>query len=734
MMEKDICLCRVRCQRKSLSAFLQLIMAVTKNESMEPTEDFFYQFFSYTGPTINNANWGKYLEDIFGSKSTANDKQWEETEAADFNQADKKQLICELVIRPEDDLSNIQYLLLGIHALFHNGIPCTVLVSGGKRGPSRYTPLENGDYFRLSHQMYFYAPFSTEIQELLDIYDQFFVCSKGGGDGRDYHWIVLPRKYSSTVYFGRIIPQIPITHQSYHALVSSYNLDPSKEWQTQLRSLCVGYYNKLTGIFETNKSVIENYMSSDSYFETALFLALCCYISEDPLAVTEMDKQDIDSLHEICMNFSQGILQLVDNVVSHVLGDNEDNGCGILTVRFRKAGDAQRLYLADSQVFQGVDYFMELYLTDLQYGNFMGIVDKFKDNVKKRRDAHKTAPGQRLVHSKFYLSQNLDQADALIEEEPPYLQKDLRAYIETTECKGVSLANFFDEGDCEPFFHYISAAENIAFHYGLPILNSVVLLQNGYLHVQSGDGESNIFDNVQKSSPNNAQPDSSENAQTNSPYRKIDDLVWNHGTAFMVYMPLKSRKPIGEFDSLVPMNNSTDSLYRHHTFSPGPESLRKLEPKKEVLTLALKEQIKKDFDGSGSEDVQIGVIDCGQTISALNLPRLDAYEIIVKALFLYLADADANIDKLALINIAHEYDVIKLFRLFALFFNRAGRNELLSKEKSLFLVDCNGKVDILFYGNNLKSICDSLSYSRLYGGTAEDAIKIIQYLLEGRHV
>lgn len=717
MIEKNICLCRIRCQRKSLSVFSQLIIALTKNGALESTEGFFCQFFSYTGPIISNADWGKRLENIFGSNSIANDKQWEKIDTADFNQADKKQLICELVIRPEDDLSNIQYLLLGIHALHHNSIPCTVLVSGGKRGPSRYTPLENTDYFRLSHHMYFYAPFSTKIQELLDIYNHFFICSKNRGAGKDYHWITLPREYSGEVHFGRIIPQIPITHQSYHALVSSYNLEPNNEWQTKLRSLCEGYYSKLTGIFEANKNVIKNYMNSDSYFETTLFLSLCCYISEDPQAVTEMDKQDIDSLHEICMNFAQGILQLVDNVVSHVLGDDEDNGCGILTVRFRKAGDAQKLYLADPQKFQGVDYFMELYLTDLQYGDFMGVVDKFKDNVKKRRDAHVAASGQRMVHSKFYLSQNRDQADALIEEEPQALRKDLRVYIESTDCSEVSLGDFFGEGNCKPFLDYVSAAENIAFHYGLPILNSVVLLQNGYLHVQSGGGEGNIFDNV----------------QTDSPYRKIDDLAWNRGTAFMVYMPLKSRKPIGEFDSLVPMNNGTGSLYRHHTFSSDPEPFRELNPKKEVMTLALKEQIKKDFDSVGHEDVQIGVIDCGQTVSALNLPRLDAYEIIVKALFLYLADTAASIDNLALVNIAQAYDVIKLFRLFALFFDRAGRNELLSKNKSLFLVDCDGKVDILFYGSNLKSICDSLSFSRLYGGTAEDAVKIIQYLLEGRH-
>lgn len=720
MIKKNICLCRVRCQRKPLSVLLQLIISILAEdrplESSECAEDLLYQFYSYNGSKANASNWGNILAAAFGAKNIVNDALWEKTDKMYFVHADEKQVICELVISPEDDLSNIQYLLLTIHALLHNDIPCVVLVSGGRSGSDRYTPLETSVYFRLSHQMYFYASFPHKARELPDIYSNFFVCSKSSSAKRSYRWIALPNKYSSEVHFGRIIPQIPITHQSYHALASLYNSDSDNEWCMLLRSLCEGYYNKLSGVFEENRSTIRSYMNSDSYFETALFLALCCYINEDPQSATGMDKQDVDSLHETCMNFAQGILQLVDNVVTHVLGVNETDGCGILTVRFRKVDDAQRLYLTDSSRFQGTDYFMELYLTDLQYGDFMGIVDKFKDNVRKRRAMFETDPERRIVHAKFYLSQNLEQAEALIErEESPRLRNDLREYIKNTDCSDVSLADFFGEGDCKPFLDYISAAENIAFHYGLPILNSVVLLQNGYLHVQSGDGDHNIFDNVQE----------------NSPYCKINDLVWDHGTAFMVYMPLKSRKPIGEFDSLVPMKNNTDNLYRYHTFLSNP--LSGLEAKKETMALELKGQIKKDFDSHASSEIQIGVIECSHLVHILNVPRLDAYEVIVKALFLYLADEGACIDHLALINIAHAYDVIKLFRLFALFFDRAGRNKLLSKDKSLFLVDCDGKVDILFYGSNLKSICDSLSFSRLYGGTAEDAVKIIRHLLEGRH-
>ena len=718
MKETYICLCRVRCQRNSLSRLLQYIYnTLTDGEPLEPIDDTLFQFYTYTGPAVDSKRWGKVLEETFGSKYYTNNNTWGWTKDSHFRQADNRQVICELIINPEDDLSNIQYLLLALHALHHNDTPFTVLISGGKRNSERYTPLRSDDYFRLSHQMYFYAPFFSGAQGLPDLYSRFFVCSKIKKGGQNY-WIQLPKNYSSQVHFGRILPQIPITHQSYLALASSYGSDLDGGWSELLISLCEGYYNRLSGVFADNKNIIDAYKASDSYFETTLFLSLCCYISEDS-AFTEINKEDIHSLHETCMNFAQGVLQLIDNVVSHVLGNNETDGCGVLTVRFRKSDDARKLYITDPDKFQGVDHFMELCLTDLQYGNFMGVVEKFKNNVKNRRERYRSEPERRLVHAKFYLSQNIDEADKIIEEESKGLRNRLRDYIHNMNCEDVTLADFFGEGSCRPFLDYISDAENIAFHYGLPILNSIVLLQEGYLHVQSGAGKHNMFDNV----------------QGDRPYSRVDDLIWDHGTAFMIYLPLRLRRPIGEFDSLVPLKNDTPCQYSHVDFSPT--NLPRLGTRKEDLALWLKEQIEEDFNSSRDGDAKIGVIDCSQMVNMMHdiliISRLDAYEVIVKALFLYLAGKSAIIDNVALINITQAYDVIKLFRLFALFFDRAGRNRLLSKDKSLFLVDCDGKVDILFYGNNLESIRDSLSVSRLYGGTAEDAVRIIRQLLEGRH-
>ena len=135
----------------------------------------------------------------------------------------------------------------------------------------------------------------------------------------------------------------------------------------------------------------------------------------------------------------------------------------------------------------------------------------------------------------------------------------------------------------------------------------------------------------------------------------------------------------------------------------------------------------------GEGQANIGEIDCEALVDGLCLDRLEAYEVLVKAIFLYLADPKSTVNHLALINIARPYDVIKLFRLFALFFDRVGNNKLLPQEKSLILVDCEGKIDILFYGNKLSNIRKNISVSCLYGGITDTALKIIAHLLEGRH-
>lgn len=721
-MKQIICLFRVRCQREAIAALLQRFHS-NFADGDTAYSNLYHKFYSYTGSISKGSDWAEILGSL-DVKNAGLDAPLQKSGRSNFLTAGEKQIVVELVIGTGDDLSAVQYLLLSLCAVAHKNIPYTVLVSGGKCDNNRYAPLPDKDYFRLSQQLYFYAHSSYPEMNLPKLYSRFFVYRQVKRRAGRRQWTALPKRYVDQPTFGRIIPQIPITRRSFRALATSFQSPPSDEWTKLLHNLCDGYYKKLAEVFSESLTVIDQYMLSDSCIEVLLFLGLCCYICEVPSSMSSMKKQDIDSLHETCMSFTQGILQLAENVVIHVLGEDEQDGCGILTVRFRRIEDAEKLYLAESGPFPSVRYFMELYLTDLQYDDFWGIVKKFKENVSDRREQCASDPERRKVHSKFYLSQDLDHAENLIRTEEPYsIQKELTQYValkrrEVTEDPSrvqLCLADFLGEGKCTPFTDYISAPENIAFHYGLPILNSIISSLDGYFYVRSGSNARDVYDNT----------------STKSPYQKVTDFTWNHGTAYVIYIPLRLRKHIGELDYLVPLQHDTCERYQSRVLPPP--TFHASAGEKESMVFKLQSHIKHSFEEGLDAGPWIGVIDCDEVVSALDLERLEAYEVIVKSIFLYLVDGTAAIDNLALINITCAYDVIKVFRLFALFFDRIGQNTLLAKEKSFFLVDYDGIIDILFYGNDLKSILDNLSISRLYGGTTEDAVKIIRHLLEGRH-
>lgn len=718
-----VCLCRLQCRRNSMAILLKLVRSGFLDTAKIDPNLLYCKFYTCSHDPKIASRWAATLQNhakMFLRTSTL----------AEFSQGGTQRVVLELVIGPDDDITEIQYLILVMLKLFTDRYQCTVLVSAGKYGEDRYTPISSQNYFRLANNLYFYRNNSGLSGCLEKIYPSFIIYREMDTKKKDVKWAHLPGKFTQDQLFGRIMPQIPITRRSYQVLISSYSQTRQEtappgqgnvNWESLLRDLCQGYFERLlNGAFQNQISKIRMYQNSDSYFETLLFLGICNYISTSK-EKGDKDCLDVESLHEDCMNFAQGVLQLVENVVQHVLGENESCGCGILTIRYRKMGDAQKRYIKHDASASTAKYFMELYLTDLQYGEFYGIVDKFKSNVEQRRNSSSDLC-QRLVHSKFLLSQDLGHATELIEREDQNIKAELTTYQkhleeEPNRC-GLTLGDFFGERHCNPFLDYISTPENIAFHYGLPILNSVVSSMDGYLQVQSGHGEMNHFDN--------RSPD--------GPYLEADRFQWEYGTSYIIYIPLKSRCQVVDMDylDLISWPHSAEVCYRPYPFNLRDGILDNYS--REGVARALWRQMSECFGQvPGEGQANIGEIDCEALVDGLCLDRLEAYEVLVKAIFLYLADPKSTVNHLALINIARPYDVIKLFRLFALFFDRVGNNKLLPQEKSLFLVDCEGKIDILFYGNKLSNIRKNISVSCLYGGITDTALKIISHLLEGRH-
>lgn len=264
----------------------------------------------------------------------------------------------QIAAKLRDDITEIQYLLLVLQKILSDGYDCTVLISAGKHEETRYTPITNDNYFRLAQNLYFYRDNDDLNCCLAEIYRCFLVYCQINTDRNRAKWIPLPRKYARGQFFGRIIPQIPITHHSYNALATSYSYNTTNnDWLSLLHDLCSGYFERLSGgVLQAQCEKIRTYQNSDSNFETLLFLGVCNNISKqdvnDPCF-------DIESLHEDCMNFAQGVLQLVENVVHHVIGEDDTRGCGILTIRHRRAEDAKKLYLNEDAPSSNAKYFIK---------------------------------------------------------------------------------------------------------------------------------------------------------------------------------------------------------------------------------------------------------------------------------------------------------------------------------------------------------------------------------------
>ena len=99
-------------------------------------------------------------------------------------------------------------------------------------------------------------------------------------------------------------------------------------------------------------------------------------------------------------------------------------------------------------------------------------------------------------------------------------------------------------------------------------------------------------------------------------------------------------------------------------------------------------------------------------------------EILAKTIFLCFAKT--NLKNVALINLSNQLEVIKLFRQFAMFYDRFGNNSIM-KDKSIFITDDNAIIDILLCGS-ISSIKHCLYNNQISGGLNEEVMKIIKYL------
>lgn len=484
-----------------------------------------------------------------------------------------------------------------------------------------------------------------------------------------------------------------------------------------------------------------NLIPSDSFLERLLFMATLFYLE---LSAEEDEKEnssasrlrrardllwnylwghytedDISLLHEYCVDYAQGIFQLIENAWFHAIKPDDDDpdkrprGCGGLTIRVRKKED-MRSFLAVEQAneskngqnaFGNVPYFLELYITDIQFTHseygiyhgfapsgrpFEGIVKVLCKNVLQRA---KDSNDEGSEPAKIFIGKNLEGVElaSLLNSNVPFYTNN------------ITLRHLFGADESAALTEYLQNEANIAYHYGLQILSNVVETGNGYLMVRSGPGQSNFF--------------SSENKN----YRP-QTFEWTDGTAYILFLPVSLKQQTNYQDTLAVINNvvslplekqriNLKSIHDVLLEIDGPQ-------KKEDAIQAIRQLLQAEMDTKQPNSVFI--IDCSDY-------RGTDYEVIAKAVFFQASYQKKSEPSFALINVRNRNEVVKLFRQFALFYNRQGECPVISENSAFFIVDKNAEMDILLCGS-IKTINENLYLNQIYGGLDSRAMLIMEHL------
>ena len=429
------------------------------------------------------------------------------------------------------------------------------------------------------------------------------------------------------------------------------------------------------------------------FFSVLSYLSFVSESDSEELQRTSIDVVGLEILHERCIDFAQGIYQLLENSLFHaILNPNgKQQGTGILSIRIREKKDFMPMINQKSineKSFEGIDYFAEICITDNLYSSsdFLGIVEKFRKNIELRFDNA----------SKEYRACLMKLKDCEIP---------LRRLF------GIDLPIECNESDA--FYRYITNKETVAYHYGLPILDNTVKTAGGFLCVRSGKDD-------------NGKDDNNLFVDTNDDMYNHQNLNWNNGTAYVLFFPIRYDEYIDRTDSVAISNDDSNKLEKKSNEELIPaigdiiKEFIKSEYKQSVnVKDNVVEKILSQYKDTIIDKEAIYIFDCAGITTQLE------YEILAKSIFRWLAE-EYSADNIAIINVKSRADVVKVFREFSLFYNRNGEN-IFMKNKNVFIVDVDAKIDLILQ-DNIKTIKCNMRNQQIYGGLDDTAMKIIEFL------
>lgn len=582
--------------------------------------------------------------------------------------------------------------------------------------------------------------------------------------------------------FGKILPLMPVNEHSYSFLSSKIgcscdNFDnffsEDRFLQNTLESAvykaCKNYLSPSLGTFP---KIMEK--ERKSYFELITFyekikglsvLAFLIFCAFDKTSKSEIYegykekrikngpylKDELSKLHlipedeEIYANIinacdmADGMLQLMENVILHAGGDGI-NGVGFLSFRIHSKNKNKeesvndRTYLEGqySKYFAGCDnrFISEndeseettsnklLTMIQNNLANPAILAESANENLinQQKIEARKVERG----HSSYYLEVRIADISGLnmCEVFQNYLESRVPRKLKE-EFKKMTVQTFFSPSkeELESWTKYFKTKENSIHHYGLQLFDSLVACNDGMIIAFSRSYTNNIRSCYSSSGDG----------------LKEDEMKFSFpGTQYAILLPFKKRETQKYSNVNVNINYkiSCENGYIVADKENSPFSIRQfldyLALKREIVSSSQKEKFVQDLCAKLPK-YQENVI----LLFDANDIAYYSVELFCKSISLYISrNKDKETVYIAIRNCNYMH-FIEIVRMFAIFYNRIGKSEVLRRTQ-IYLCGEKPQEEFVLYGDNLNDSIALQSKVAFARGFGSDIEKILEKMLRKR--
>jgi len=477
-----------------------------------------------------------------------------------------------------------------------------------------------------------------------------------------------------------VLPIISLNEKVYFSLEEPYNsLKDNKDLNNLMDQMkgkqkdsCYAYYKEY--IYQSINQMLNSFVAKiewednhNSFLSTEppLIVLYIYGIIASHMSLNDLKKIGFEALIEKSYDYSNGLMQLIENSIKHVVNKDKEHSFAFFTIRMHHNKGAMDTILK-SEEFKEMRYFLEISVIDgSKELDEPGIVNNYNKILDKNGISHIS-----------------------------------------------SLSDVFNGS--EAIEQYYNNVDNVANHYGLQIFDTILTSNYGLFTVKSGKRNAcDTYNNALKSKFGKEQI-----------YNSINEEHNNHfsGTDYNIVLPVERIRERAEVGNVFIGN--TPLLVEDIIDPIETISIKRISLSKSSKDEFVKKYYKELVDGlnTGKEIVAIDTSDiCKDRIHR---------ELLCKAVITYIANIQ-DTSVICLLGIMDKYQLLDMVRIIALFYDKTGECRFM-KGKGIYLCTDDCDYEVLFSGDNIKSVIENIDRQRLLNSLPLSFYDHIYYAISDR--